>query len=163
MAINAEKQKQEKLIAVILILVLIPLVFWNVHRKMRARELRTSFEATSKLPLDAAAASVSPAESSSTPSELEAYVATLVWKRDPFVLGIGGEGGKMPTLQLKVSGIIFDETRPEATYAIINQEVVRIGDNFHGIKVIDIQPDYVRLKKFSEEVILYLYQGEENP
>ena len=81
------------------------------------------------------------------------------WKRDPFLLGIGKEG--VPTLQLSVSGIIYDETRPEATYAIVNGHVYRIGDSLFGIKVIDIQPDFVRLKKFNQDVFLYLHETEE--
>ena len=173
MALDPAKDKKEKLIAITLIVVLVPLLLWNFNRQRRTKELRAKFEATgsgrsatvsaqSTLPPQAAPVNP-PAESSTSSSELEKYVSTLKWKRDPFVLGIAqGEGGKTPTIQLKVSGIIYDETRPEATYAIINQEVVRIGDSFHGISVIDIQPAYVRLKKFGEELVLYLYQEEKN-
>lgn len=158
-AVETAKQEKEKRIAVILIVVLILLLFWNVNRQKHAKELRTKFEATRPT---ATTQNAPVSTGASVPSsELEKYISTLSWKRDPFALGVT-QGGKAPTLQLKVSGIIYDETRPEATYAIINQEVVRIGDTFHGINVIDIQPNYVRLKKMSEEIILYLYKEEEN-
>lgn len=171
-AIEPSKDKKEKQIAVILFLVLIPLVMWNMHRQSRAKKLREQFMATARrgaseaLPQSGSFSPPAPSaapEAASTPSsELEEYVRTLKWKRDPFILPMVQGGGKAPTIQLKVSGIIYDETRPEATYAIINQEVVRIGDSFHGINVIDIQPNYVRLKKFGEELILYLYQEEKD-
>ena len=163
MAIDPAKEKQKKKIAIVLVLVLVLISFllWNIHRQRRAKALRQKFEATGSLQKTPSGSEPALSAGSSAPSsEIEQYVKNLVWKRDPFVFAFG-EGGKIPTLQLKVSGIIFDETRPEATYAIINQEVVRIGDTFNGIQVLDIQPDYVRLKKFNEELILYLYQGGE--
>ncbi|MBI4435996.1 MAG: hypothetical protein HY590_01060 [Candidatus Omnitrophica bacterium] len=152
MAGDPQKERRKKIIAVVLVCFFLPLLWYNVHRAQKS---------ISPVPQ-----TMPPQETPPSPASSEALTATelLTWKRDPFILGIGKEG-ELPTLQLKVSGIIYDETRPEATYAIINEEVVRIGDNLHGIKVIDIQPDYVRLKKFNQEVILYLYQekvtGEE--
>jgi len=163
MAVDPEKDKREKMIAAVLIGVLLLFVFYNVHRAQKRNAMRQTQQVgareASPLPISQPPEPTPSPNSSSGTSGTEAKEA-LTWKRDPFLLGIGKEG-ELPTLQLKVSGIIYDETRPEATYAIINEEVVRIGDSLHGIKVTDIQPDYVRLKKFNQEVLLYLYQEQE--
>jgi len=170
-AMDPAKEKQQKQVAIALVIVLVPLLLWNLTRYKRAVSYRQKLQTTSSYPTagqaseghhDVSSTSTpqTAPEPSASPSDLAQYENTLVWKRDPFTLGIA-QDGKGPTLQLKVSGIIYDEVRPEATYAIISQEVVRIGDSIQGIKVIDIQPDYVRLKKFNQELILYLYQEEE--
>lgn len=153
MAVAPEKDKKEKMIVAVLIGILLLFVFYNVHRAQKQK----------RVPSPPVSQPTGPTPTLETPlatSETPPVKEVLAWKRDPFLLGIGKEGA-LPTLQLKVSGIIYDETRPEATYAIINEEVVRIGDSLHGIKVTDIQSDYVRLKKFNQEVILYLYQEQE--
>ena len=161
MAADLEKEKREKIIATVLISLLLLLVLFNVHRAQKRNAMRQASTQGASLSPNSHPTEWTPSpESSKATSETPSSKGVLAWKRDPFLLGIGKEG-ELPTLQLKVSGIIYDETRPEATYAIINEEVVRIGDNLHGIKVVDIQPDYVRLKKFNQEVILYLYQEQE--
>ena len=164
MAVDPEKDKKKKMIAAVFVGILLLFVFYNVHRVQKRHAMRQTDEAAAQRasppPISQPTESTPASETPSAAPETLPAKEILTWKRDPFLLGIGKEG-ELPTLQLKVSGIIYDETRPEATYAIINEEVVRIGDNLHGIKVIDIQPDYVRLKKFNQEVILYLYQEQE--
>lgn len=163
MALDTEKDKKQKFLAIGLVLLLVPLLLYNFSRHRRTEEQKARFQkqASSPIPflLEGEKRKEVAAKEGASSSDLVSYQNGLVWKRDPFVLG-GSEEGKGPALQLKVSGIIFDDIRPEATYAILNEEVVRIGDDFHGIKVVDIQPDYVRLKKFDQELILYLYQTE---
>lgn len=83
------------------------------------------------------------------------------WGRDPFILGSKKMGVKIGfPLDLRVTGIIFDKDRPEATYAIINKVVVRIGDEIAGAKVVDIQKGSVSLKKNGEEFVLRLWEAE---
>ncbi len=142
-----------------LLIILLSLLLWNVGRmKKKGSPLPTVSQPS------AAASSANPAAAVSTEKEKlaeepEAREMTLEWNRDPFSLPLVEEG-KGPTLNLKVSGIIYDGDHPEATYAIINEDLVRIGDDLHGIKVVDIQPNSVHLKKFNQEVTLYLRQEE---
>lgn len=162
MAVEFTKEKRKKFLAIGLVLLLIPLVFYNFSRRRQGQEQRKRIQRQASSPVPFGEEKERVIEREAVSSELASYQESLAWKRDPFVLGGSGEG-RGPTLQLKVSGIIFDDIHPEATYAILNEEVVRIGDDFHGIKVIDIQPDTVRLKKFDQELILYLYQEEGKP
>lgn len=158
----SDKDKQQKILAVVLLVFLGLLILWNVKRQMGRRLPRPQAPPPSVTRVEPSPPPlvVSPApESSEIPSDELSKKSALTWKRDPFLLGLGEEGS-VPTLQLKVSGIIYDEERPEATYAIINGEVFRIGDTIQGIKVIDIQPDFVRLLKFNQDVFLYLYEKE---
>lgn len=83
------------------------------------------------------------------------------WGRDPFILGSKKMGAKVGfPLDLRVTGIIFDKDRPEATYAIINGVVVRIGDEIAEAGVIDIQKGSVTLRRGSEEFTLRLWEAE---
>ncbi len=159
MAKDPAKEKKQKLLAIGLVSLLIPLLIWNGIRHKRRTAGPKGVEKTAisqniPTPVSGAISSFPASGSGEGVSELEAYEKTLSWKRDPFLLQLGREE---PTLALKVSGIIYDEVHPEATYAIINEEVVRIGDDVRGIKVVDIQADHVRLKKFSQQLILYLH------
>ena len=78
-------------------------------------------------------------------------------KRDPFLplvtpdgrilefsTGTEGEGG------LYLKGITFDAGG--ASYAVINDEIVKIGDRIEGCEVLDIQPKKVILTKDGEKI-----------
>lgn len=62
------------------------------------------------------------------------------WGRDPFTMGatpveLSGE--------LILSGIIWDVQKP---YCIINEKVVKAGDEISGYKVVDIEKDSVSVR-----------------
>ena len=181
---SSDKQKQQLTLAGCLLGVLVLLVLYNVQRFASAQARQKTSPPVAAVPKEsvaspdttpAAAPTAPPAAApavevtngeavlhpeSATFTQLKEKAKELRWGRDPFILDLAV--GDAPTLQLEVSGIIHDSVHPEATYAIINQDVVRIGDTIRGIKVVDIQPNYVRLKKFNQEFSLYLYQ-ENNP
>lgn len=78
----------------------------------------------------------------------------LPWKRDPFIprekfKKRGANIGR----GLKLSGILWDETSPAV---IINDEIVGIGDEIDGKKIIRIDRDRVVLEVEGEEYILKL-------
>lgn len=79
------------------------------------------------------------------------------WGRDPFILGMGKRGAKVG-FPLRVTGIIFEKDRPEATYAIINEVIIRIGVEIAGAEVIDIQTNSVTLRRGEEEFVLPLWE-----
>ncbi|MFH1858446.1 MAG: hypothetical protein ABH845_06060 [Candidatus Omnitrophota bacterium] len=169
MAVSSEKEKQQKSLALVLLAVLCLLIVWNLFRHAtrpspQIGQYQTTHASQGpSLPLGLVgppSAPLSQQTSEETPVELPKKSA-LSWKRDPFLLALAKKG-ELPMLQLKVTGIIYHENRPEDTYAIINEEVHRIGDDLHGIKIVDIQPVFIRLKKFNQDVFLYLYQEEEN-
>jgi len=172
MGVDAGKAKKQKMLLGALLLVLLPLLIWNVVRQKRVAARRAQYRShtqavpvTTETSQTSLAPQVSPeklldmTKEEAAYTDISNYEKTLEWRRDPFSLALQGNTN-LPTLQLKVSGIIYDPIRPEATYAIINEEVLRIGDSIQGIKVIDIQPNYVRLKKFNQVVILYLHVEE---
>ena len=159
-----DKQKKQLVLVGVLLAVFLLLLAYNLKRSSAMKARRQ--QAVSAVPVPATPLHVTgnappPPPSSETEAvtlaALKEKAKGLKWGRDPFILNLGEQEG-LPTLQLKVTGIIYDAEYPEATYAIINEEVVRIGDDIRGIKVIDIQADAVRLKKFNQEFTLYLYQ-----
>ena len=140
-----------------LLVVLTLLVIYNVKRVMARRPNSPLISVTSPLIGQSETKETSPAPEGESLTGLKQKAKEMKWDRDPFILSIE-KGEELPTLQLKVTGIIYDEARPEATYAIINDQVIRIGDSIDGIRVIDIQADAVQLKKFDRQFTLYLYQ-----
>ena len=157
--VSPDKQKKELTAVACLLVTLTLLIVYNVGRVMARRAGRQP--AVSVVPQE------QPVESSSTPEEanlalLKKQAKELQWGHDPFILSLA-KGEELPTLQLQVTGIIHDPIHPEETYAIINDEVVRIGDSLRGIKVVDIQPDSVRFKKFNQEFTLHLYDESKKP
>ena len=157
---SQEKQKKEFALVACLLLALTLLIVYNVRRAATIKARQRQQPSVSTAPSNEApppVAETAPATKEVSLTSLRDRAKGLKWVRDPFVLNLG-RGEELPVLQLKVSGIIYDPDHPEATYAIINEDVVRIGDDLHGIKVVDIQADAVRLKKFNQEFTLYLYQ-----
>ena len=160
-----DKQKKQLALVGVLLAVFLLLLAYNLKRSSATKARRRQAVSTVSQPTTPLSETPPAAGNVPSPSETEEVTLAalrekakeLKWGRDPFILSLREEGG-LPTLQLKVTGIIYDVDHPEATYAIINEEVVRIGDDIRGIKVIDIQADAVRLKKFNQEFTLYLYQ-----
>jgi len=161
------REKKQLILAGALLVLLIPLVLWNLGRA-QAKKAKPKKESLSSqiLPEHLIPRAVPARAEKALETEtsdlaiLKAKAAQIKWGQDPFVLDLG-DGEELPALQLELSGIIYDGVHPEATYAIINGEVVRIGDDIRGIKVIDIEPAMIRLKKFNQEFSLYLYEKTE--
>ena len=72
------------------------------------------------------------------------------WGRDPFLLegarlkNTEGKPTKAPSLNLKLTGIVWDQNR---VHAMINDYVVKVGDEIGGAKVVAIRRDSVTLVK----------------
>jgi len=73
------------------------------------------------------------------------------WGRDPFA--IGGSLAEPSGGQLSLSGIIWDAKRP---YCIIDNKVVKVGDEISDCKVITINKDTVSVRVGDEIKILKL-------
>ncbi len=75
----------------------------------------------------------------------------LTWVRDPFSGKIytSGEGSR----DLKLDGIIWDKKEP---LAMINECIVRVGDEIGESKIIDIKPDRVILNDGTRDFELRL-------
>ena len=157
---SQEKLKKQVMLAGCLVVVLSLLVVCNVRRaSVKAQRQQKALSVPPPTAVAPQATETAPSGKETSLATLKEQAKALSWGRDPFILTLG-QGEALPTLQLKVSGIIYDPDHPETTYAIINDQVVRIGDDINGIKVIDIQSDAVRLKKFNQEFSLYLYQEQ---
>lgn len=76
------------------------------------------------------------------------------WANDPFVVG---EDSLFPRglSSFRVSGIVLD---PHGAHAVINDEVVKVGDELGGWEIIKILPNKVILKRDDEEVNLNLWE-----
>lgn len=72
---------------------------------------------------------------------LKKAITAQKWGRDPFIFG---ETKTAETGGLSLNGILWDEIAPSA---IINNTVVKIGDEVDGNRVVDIQKERVILSK----------------
>lgn len=89
---------------------------------------------------------------------LEKIFAKMEIKRDPFVFG-GPEKNLAPAGEsqgsLELTAIAWDKSRP---LAIINNEVLGIGDEIGGAKIVAIEEDKVKLARGNEVFELTLTQ-----
>ena len=105
--------------------------------------------------------SAADAPSSSVPVSSEAavpgrqaqreYAATLTWRRDPFTRGGSAAGVRGLTL----SGILWDPQKP---IAILNDQMVSVGDEVEEYQVLEIRPDRVLLTDGTETIQLLISQ-----
>ncbi len=79
------------------------------------------------------------------------------WTNDPFAVGEGSLFSKGLS-SFKVTGIVLD---PHGAHAVINDEVLKVGDELAGWKVIEILPNKIILKRGDEEVSLNLWEEVE--
>lgn len=80
--------------------------------------------------------------------------AYKTWGRNPFVVTRGLVSG---VTGLQLGGIIYDA---KECYALINDRIVRVGDEVNGNKVIEIKQDRVILNDGSKDFELRLGQYE---
>jgi len=151
--LKLSKNVIESIITGLLIIVLIVFLGTNLRRRGRRSTSKPGPPAEEALYLKEEEALVP-----SGPSSRQVAVTKegqRKWGRDPFFLESLKEGVKV-SFPLRVTGIIFDKDRSEATYAIINDVVVRVGDEIAGAEVIDIQSNSVTLRWGEKESVLTL-------
>lgn len=79
----------------------------------------------------------------------------LQWGRDPFVTAIYQVKTEVGTGSFMLSAVIWDENKP---LAIINGEVVCVGDAVGGCRVIKINKDNAVIEKDGKEETIELYK-----
>ncbi len=79
------------------------------------------------------------------------------WTNDPFAIGEGSLFLK-DLSSFKLTGILLD---PDGAHAVINDEVLKVGDELAGWEVIEILPNKIILKRGDEEVSLNLWEETE--
>jgi hypothetical protein len=91
-----------------------------------------------------------PAESGPRRAQRE-HAATLAWGRDPFTGG--SAGGEVSGFDL--SGILWDPSQP---IAIINGQMLRVGEELEGYRVLAITQDTVSLSDGGQPLNLTIPQ-----
>jgi hypothetical protein len=132
--------------------------------KINALKTRTKIiEPVVPAPGSRTPAAVQPAQTK-TPAEPEGESAEkkpATDSRDPFLASKNPEkqqpvvNQKKPVIDLKVSGILWDENIPTA---IINSQVVKIGDIIYGKTVVDMEKDAVILMEDGELLVIKLHK-----
>ena len=75
------------------------------------------------------------------------HAVTLTWRRDPFTRGGSAAGVRGLTL----SGILWDPKKP---IAILNDQMVSVGDDVEDYQVLEIRSDRVLLSDGTETIQL---------
>lgn len=88
--------------------------------------------------------------------KLKDKAENLSWGGDPFILGRAGKTQAGPLSGITLIGIIWDEKNP---CALINNEVVKIGDKIDDCTVIEIRQDSVTVIKQGQVYTLKVWQG----
>ena len=139
-----KKQRTELIITGISVIFLIFLVIGNTQK---AQKKKASMITTGKTVASSLLAPISFEE-----KEIEESVIKEGWGRDPFLFGastmtsFGLEG-------LLLNGIVWDKENP---YAIINNDVVKIGDKIGDITVVEINEESVVMEEDGEQHTLDL-------
>lgn len=124
-----DKDKQLKIVLGVVILIFAVMVLTAIfksHRKKVAAPAKT-------------AAQEEVAQKTEAPKQRK-MSSFKDWGRDPFTMGtsaveLSGD--------LVLSGIIWDAKKP---YCIINEKVVKVGDEISGYKIVEIKKDSVSVR-----------------
>lgn len=89
------------------------------------------------------------------------YYNGLAWGSDPFCRTFSEKGKTPPKDQpgprWTLNGIIIND---RTTVAVINKNIVHIGDIIAGARVVDIQKDKVTLEQDGSEFAIHITRGE---
>lgn len=135
-----EKQKIEYIITGVMVVILLLLLTTMLKKKTKKvpEEIQQQEAIT---------------ESTGTKVYMPKLPQKLTWGRDPFVLYSRKAKGSMVPFVL--SAVIYDEKEP---HAVINNEIVTIGQKIEGYSVIKINEKTAVLKKEDKELRLELYE-----
>ncbi len=139
-----KKEKFELIITGIGIMFLIFMVIGNV-RKIQSK--KKSMDKTSKAITTSLSAPIS-----FEALEVEESEIREGWGRDPFFLARGSTGD-IGLEGLILNGVVWDKDDP---YAIINSDIVKVGDKLGSIKIIEITETSVILEQDGVHHILNL-------
>ena len=152
--------KKQQLIFLVVLVVIMAAVYVRALRPASSR--RESAGATgARVPVAPSAAAAEPAAGGTISLELSAesgprqaqreHAARLAWGRDPFTGGSAGEevGG------FALSGILWDPSQP---IAIINGQMLRVGDEVEGYRVTAITQDTVSISDGGQALKLAISQ-----
>ena len=129
----------------IALLVLIPVLVFS-FKALKNRASRQEERAVSGAATDSAAGSGVPTKRRAKKSQFTS------WGRNPFA---PAEVGRIKS-EVMLSGIMWNEEAPQA---IINNEIVEVGDKIGGRTVVDIQKDRVIIDDGSGKVEIRLWQN----
>ena len=138
--------KKQQLIFLVVLVVIMAAVYVRALRPASSRRDAPG-AAAARVPVAPSAAAAEPA-ASTVSLELPAeggprqaqreHAATLAWGRDPFT---GGSAGSEVS-GFDLSGILWDPSQP---IAIINGQMLRVGDEVEGYRVTAITQDTVSI------------------
>ncbi|MCP4652170.1 MAG: hypothetical protein GY858_02145 [Candidatus Omnitrophica bacterium] len=159
-----DKQKKQMIIVGALVLVLIVVVINNLAPKKKKKKSRSAVAtSTGGINLPPAVKSKTATSSQSTfvrasPDEIRKQHerAGLEWGMDPFYHKINKDVYHGSSLTLK--GVSIDQKG--RGYAIINNEIVTVGNFVFGYKVDEVEKNKVLLKRGAESFYLVLPQDE---
>lgn len=139
-----KKQKTELMITSIGILFLIFLVISNTQK---ARKKKAFMAKASDTVISSLSVPISFEE-----KEIEESAIKEGWGRDPFLFGASTATG-FGIEGFILNGIVWDKDNP---YAIINNDVVKIGDKIGDIAVVEINKESVIVEEDGEQHTLEL-------
>ena len=93
-------------------------------------------------------------KNAAVPEKEDIKVTVLEWHRDPFVL----EERALPLGGNRLTGIIVDESQQGQSYAIIDEQLVKVGDQVNGSKVLKIGKNSVGIESDGRKEELFLTQ-----
>ena len=144
---NIDKKKLEIIITSVLILVFI-LAFANSFKSIRKRIKPKEAPQAQAQARPAALSQTAAVSQGPTPAKEE---EKLVWGRDPFSGKVYSSTER--AINLSLSGILWDSKNPQA---LINSEIVRVGDTLGNYTVIGITKDRVILNDGTKDFELIL-------
>ena len=149
------KQSQQQLaILVALGAVMIVVYAQPFGRRTRSAARQVEAEAVSSPSATDAPRSSVPVSSEAAAQGRQAqreHEASLTWRRDPFTRSGSAAGVRGLTL----SGILWDPQKP---IAILNEQMVSVGDEVEDYQVLEIRPDRVLLTDGTETIQLLISQ-----
>lgn len=150
------KEKKEIIITSILGVVLVFILiknFWIPYQKAKTVSRKVTAVEGKDYSHGKLREMVSEAKEKNEILKLHKKRAEMDWNRNPFARMTSSRRAHVGPIRL--SGIILDE---RGAFAVINDQIVRLGEDVNGMVLKDIRETSVVLKKDGEEVEVFLFE-----
>ena len=153
--VRMEKQKKDLLIASVLVAVCVFLLWNNLFSKKRPDKSQSAPSQIQTTEFDLNI--IQEIRQSEKMSANEKNLWRKEWGRDPFV-SVDSSAGVIGLTDIKISGIVWDKTRP---LAVINGEVHTVGDTIKGHTIVEIKVSSVILSAGDEKIEMPLFRSNQ--
>ena len=153
-----DKDKKQLIIVGVLVFVLFIVVVFQIKSCNAKRAKYLPKAAISKKPKNGFVRGLSTPSPTTTKTRKEVTSDDYQeWQGSPFSIQRRSPKGSGDTSSFQLSGVVLDKDNPKESYAILNDYILKEGDQFEGVTLLEIKEDSVIIERKDKKYELTMW------